>query len=94
MEDGADDAVPEEEDLGGVAEVVGGAFEEQDGRVEVLEVGRRLDLQGSLVLLLAACLVWKSNIQSRIAPRFLPLSTTISSHLMKRIQPRTTFATE
>ena len=59
MEDGADDAVAEEEDLGGVAEVVGRTLQQQDGRVKVLEVGRRLDLQSGLVLLLAARFLWK-----------------------------------
>jgi len=57
VKDGSDDAVAEEEDLGCVAEVVGGALEQQDGRVKVLQVGRRLNLQGGLVLLLATGLL-------------------------------------
>ena len=75
MEDGADDAVAEEEDLGGVAEVVGRTLQQQDGRVEVLEVGRRLDLQSGLVLLLAARLVWNVKLAFMSLGRPVSLTT-------------------
>ena len=75
MEDGADDAVAEEEDLGGVAEVVGRTLQQQDGRVEVLEVGRCLDLQSGLVLLLAARLVWNVKLAFMSLGRPVSLTT-------------------
>ena len=75
MEDGADDAVAEEEDLGGVAEVVGRTLQQQDGRVKVLEVGRRLDLQSGLVLLLAARLVWNVKLAFMSLGRPVSLTT-------------------
>ena len=52
MENRSDDGVAEKEDLGRVAEVVRGALEEEDCRVEVLEVWRGLDLQSRVVFLL------------------------------------------
>ena len=75
MEDGADDAVAEEEDIGSVAEVVGRTFQQQDGRVKVLEVGRRLDLQSGLVLLLAARLVWNVKLAFMSLGRPVSLTT-------------------
>ena len=52
VENRSDDGVAETEDLGRVAKVVRGALEEEDCRVEVLEVWRGLDLQSRVVFLL------------------------------------------
>jgi hypothetical protein len=57
VKDCPDDAITEKKNLGGVAEVVGRALEEQDGRVEILQVGGRLHLECGLVLFLRVDLV-------------------------------------
>jgi hypothetical protein len=57
VKDCSDDAIAEKKNLGGVAEIVGGALEEQDGRVEVLQVGGCLHLECGLVLFLRVDLV-------------------------------------